>query len=235
MSTNLQTRPLAHNHTRRQRTIALATVGSAVTLLVSEATDPVGDATAQNLLAAAETHPTLMVVSSLLLLSSAVLLIPAIVGMVRLMPHRGAGVGHAGAVLLALGAFGHAMAATFFLVVAAMPSGPLPTDGLTALVEHLNTSATLIPAFAFIIAFGLGLMLTFIGLHRAGAIPSWVLGTIIGAGLLEFAAPGDVAAIGLVKQSLVLIAFAYLGTRHRHRSADATAFARPAGRRSEHG
>lgn len=220
MSTTLQAQPIARSHTRRRRTIALAMVGSAVTLLVSEAMDPVGDGTANNLLAAADTQPTLMVASSLLLLLSAVLLIPAIVGIVQLMPRRGAGIGHLGAVLLTLGAFGHAMAATFFLVVAAMASGPLATADTMALVEHLNTSATLIPAFAFIIAFGFGALLAFIGLYRAGAVPSWVLGTVIGAILLELAAPGDVAALGVVKQALGLVAFTYLAKHYWYHSRD---------------
>lgn len=199
---------------RRQRTIALATAGTALTLLISEALDPVGDGTAENFVAAATARQGTMIASALLLLVSAILLVPAIVGIVKLLPHRGSGLGHAGAVLLTLGAFGHAMAATFYLVISAMPSSPIGAQRTTQLIEHLNNSPTLAPAFILITAFALGLLFSFIALHRAGAIPAWVLGAVIGAAAIEVLAPGDVAAIAMVKQALTLIAFAYLALVH---------------------
>lgn len=161
---------------RRPRTIALATAGTAATLLISDALDPVGDGTAENFVAAATARQGMMVASALLLLLSSVLLVPAIVGIVKLLPHRGSGLGHAGAVLLTMGAFGHAMVATFYLVTSAMPASPIGAQRSTELIEHLNNSPNLAPAFVFIMAFALGLLLCFIGLYRASAIPAWVLG-----------------------------------------------------------
>lgn len=199
---------------RRQRTIALATAGTAATLLISEAIDPVGDGTAENFVAAATARQGTMIASALLLLLSAVLLVPAIIGIVKLLPHRGSGLGHAGAVLLTMGAFGHAMAATFYLVTSAMPASPIGAQRTTQLIEHLNNSPNLAPAFVFIIAFALGLLLCFIGLYRASAIPTWVLGAVVGAFAIEILVPGGGPAIALVKQTLTLIAFAYLATVH---------------------
>jgi hypothetical protein len=206
--------PHSRSERRRRLVIPLATVGTALTLLASEAVDPVGDGTADNLVAAATTHEGAMIASAVLLLLSAVLLIPAIVGMIERMPQRGSGIGHVGAVLLTLGAFGHAMAATFFLVVSAIPDGPSEPAATVALVEHLNTSPSIAVAFVFILAFGLGLLLAFIGLHRAGVIPAWVLGTIVAAFAIEVVAPGDVVGIALVKQTLGLVGFSYLAMVH---------------------
>ena len=59
---------------RRRLVITLATAGTAVSLLASEATDPVGDGTAVNFMAAADAHQGRLVTSALLLLFSAVLL-----------------------------------------------------------------------------------------------------------------------------------------------------------------
>lgn len=204
------------SHRRRQWTITLATVGTALSLLISEALDPVGDGTADNFLTAATTRQGTMIASAVLLLLSAVLLIPAIVGIGKLLPHRGSGIGHAGAVFLTLGAFGHAMAAAFYLITSAMPDSPLDAQATTVLIEHLNTSPSLAPVFGFIMAFALGLLLSFIGLYRAGAIPPWVLGTVIAAAAIEILAPGGIPAIALIKQALGLVAFAYLATVHWH-------------------
>lgn len=200
---------------RRPLMIALASAGTAVTLLASEATDPVGDGTAANFMTAATTQQGLLITSALLLLLSGVLLVPATVGVVQQVSgRRGSGTGHAGAVLLTLGAFGHAMAALFYLVVAAIADSELSTDEAMALVEHLNGSPTIAVAFIPIIAYAVGFLLAFIALWRAGVIPAWVLGTALAAGLIEFAAPGDIVAIGLVKQALGLVAWGYLGWVH---------------------
>ena len=195
---------------RRSRlTTALATAGTAVTLLASEVLDPVGDGTAENFVAAATGHRAAMITSAWLLLVSAVLLLPAVVGVVRLVPGRGAGLAHAGAVLLTLGAFGHAMAGTFYLVAAELPS-PLGVQRAEVAIDHLNGSAALAPSFVFIMAFALGLLLAFIGLHRGGVVPGWVLGAVAGAFAIEVVAPGDVPAVAVVKQALALVAFVYL-------------------------
>lgn len=199
---------------RREKTIALATAGTAVTLLISDALDPVGDGTAENLVAAATERQGMMIAATLVLLLSAVLLVPAVVGIVKLLPHRGSGVGHAGAVLLTMGAFGHAMIATFYLVTSAMPASPIGAQRTTQLIEHLNNSPNLAPAFVFIIAFALGLLLCFIGLYRAGAVPAWVLGVVVAAFAIEALVPGVNPAVAIVKQTLTLIAFAYLATVH---------------------
>ncbi len=200
---------------RRRLVITLATAGTAVTLLASEVTDPVGDGTAANFMAAANAQHGMLITSALLLLLSAVLLVPAVVGVVQQMPgRRGSTIGHAGAALLTLGAFGHAMAALLYLIIAAIPDSPLSVEEATGWVAHLNGSPTIAVAFVLIISYGFGFLLAFIGRWRAGVIPTWVLGTVIAAGAIEIAAPGGIFAIALVKQALGLVAWGYLAWIH---------------------
>jgi hypothetical protein len=49
-------------------------------------------------------------------------------------------------------------------------------------LERVDSSPNLAIAFVFILSFALGLLLAFIGLRRAGVVPTWVLGAIVGAG-----------------------------------------------------
>lgn len=210
MTTNLAKPPCSPGARRRRLVVALSLVGTEVALLASEALDPVGDGTADNLVAAGATQEPAMVASSLLLLLSAVLLVPAIGGILRMVPDRGSGLGATGALLLTLGAFGHAMAALFYLVVSAMPGGPWDRAELVALVDHLNTSPNIVVAFVFIMSFGVGSLLAFIGLRRAGAIPTWVLAAVIAASAIELLAPGGILGLAVLKQALGVVAFGYL-------------------------
>ena len=171
--------------------------------------DPVGEGTPENLLSAATSSSGAMTTSSLLLLVSSILLVPAVVAIVRLTPKRGAALANAGAILLVMGALGHAMAATFYLVVAALPGTGLEHAELTKVLQHLDAAPSLAVSFLFIVSFGFGVLFSFIGLRRAGAVPLWVLGAVIAAFLMEVAAPGG-HAIALVKQALGVVAFGYL-------------------------
>jgi hypothetical protein len=186
-----------------------ATAGFGVLLLLSEVLDPVGDGTPENLLSAATNASGRMISSSLLLLVSSVLLVPAIVGIIRLTPRRGAGLANAGAVLLVMGGLGHAMAATYYLVVSALPGSGLDSTEIDSVLQHLDSAPNLAISFVFIVSFGFGLLFSFIGLRRAGAVPTWVLGAVIAAFLMEVAAPGG-QGIALVKQGLGVVAFGYL-------------------------
>lgn len=207
-STQAATRPARTGRLRHIVTV-LSTAGFGVLLLLSDLLDPVGDGTAENLLSAATSNSGALTTSSLLLLFSSVLLIPATVAIVRLTPARGAAFANAGAVLLVMGALGHAMAATFYLVVAALPGTGLSEPDLAGVVQYLNEAPSLAVSFLFIVSFGFGLLLAFIGLKRAGVVPLWVLGAVIAAFLMEMAAPGG-QAIAAVKQSLGVVAFGYL-------------------------
>jgi len=188
---------------------AAATAGFGVLLFLSELLDPVGEGTPDNLLSAAASDPGAMMASSLLLLVSSILLIPVAAAIVRLTPTRGAGFANAGVVLLVMGALGHAMAATFYLIVSALPGSGLESTEVGMLLQHLDAAPNLAVSFLFIVAFGFGLLFSFIGLRRARAIPLWVLGTVIAAFLMEVAAPGG-QAIALVKQGLGVVASGYL-------------------------
>lgn len=208
-----QPRPRPSRTTRlRRRVIAISTAGSALALFASEALDPVGEGTPDNLLAAATTSQGAMVASALVLLLSSVLLVPAVVGIVHLVRHRGAATAHVGGALLVLGGFGHAMAATFYLIVSTMPGRGVDAGQVASLLERVDASPNLAVAFVFILSFALGLLLAFIGLRRARIVPTWVLGAIVAAFAIEFAAPGGYA-VGLVKQALGLVAFGYLALR----------------------
>lgn len=202
------TRPTRTSRIRRMATV-IATAGFGLVLFLSDLLDPVGEGSPENLLSAATSNPGGMTTSSLLLLVSSILLIPAVVLIVRLTPGRGAGFANAGAVLLVMGAIGHAMAATFFLVVSALPGAGFDQSELMSLLQHLDSSPSLGISFLFIVSFGFGILFAFIGLKRAKVVPLWVLGAVIAAFLMEVAAPGG-QAITLVKQALGALAFGYL-------------------------
>lgn len=108
-------------------------------------------------------------VTGLIFMVSAILTVPAALGLAHLLRARGVVLGHLGAACLVAGAFGHMGYAAWQLMVARV-SGP----GAPALVAYLDrTSAVATVLVPLMVLVDVGLVLLAAGLLRARVIPRW--------------------------------------------------------------
>lgn len=115
--------------------------------------------------------------SGLLFMLSALLTVPAALGVAHLLRHRGAVLGHIGAACLAVGAFGH-FAYGFWQVLLSQAQGLNVVDYLGRMSSQSNL---LLPEMMLV---DLGVLLLSIGLVRSRAVPGWAPWiTIVGIGL----------------------------------------------------
>lgn len=151
-------------------------------------------------------------VSALLFAAGAVLTVPALGGMLHLTRRRGVLLGHIGADLVLVGAFGHMGYATWQMLLSRVPTG----GDQAAMVRYLDRTATVANSVLapMMIALSLGLILMTIGLRGARAVPAWVPGLVIGLVAFESVLsssedPGKWTMVGI--WALVLIALGYVG------------------------
>jgi hypothetical protein len=122
-------------------------------------------------------------VTGLIFMVSAILTVPAALGLAHLLRARGAVLGHLGAACLVIGAFGHMGYAVWQLMVSRV-SGP----GAPALVAYLDrTSALALVLVPLMVLVDAGLVLLAAGLLRARAVPRWAPRLVIVAVAADFA------------------------------------------------
>lgn len=166
------------------------------------------------LYATLDAHQDAIFAAGLLFALSAVLMIPALGGILHLLRRRGVVLGHVGAGLLLLGAFGHMGYATWQLLLSRVPD-----DGDTgALIAYLDRTAVVADAvlLPMLLAVPVGLILATLGLRRAGVVPAWVPALTIGTVAVDFLLsssddPSKWTMVGI--WTLALVAFGYVGTR----------------------
>jgi hypothetical protein len=182
-------------------------------LLVPQAViDPTGHGTGEEMFTAATEHAGTMAASAVLLLVSGILMAPAIAGILHQARDRGAALANTGAALAALGGFGHAGIAMFYLMGTALAGGD--EAEMVAYIERLNASAVLgLVAFPLILCFALGILVLPWAAWRAGAVHWWVpvLGTV--AVLVEELLPFRSNTITIVVLVAVTVAFGAIGLR----------------------
>ena len=115
--------------------------------------------------------------SGLIFMLSAVLTVPAALGVAHLLRHRGVVLGHIGAACLAVGAFGH-FAYGFWQVLLSQANGLDATEYLGRMSAQSNL---LMPELILV---DVGVLLLSIGLVRSRSVPVWAAwATIVAIGV----------------------------------------------------
>jgi hypothetical protein len=157
---------------RFRKTIAgLALIGAPLAGFVSCLTDSsegIGQS-GTSLYATAAANGGRIWITGLIFMVSAILTVPAALGLAHLVRERGVVLANLGAACLITGAFGHMGYAVFQLMVSRM-SGP----GAPALIAYLDRTSALTPVLVpLMILVDVGLALLAAGLLRARAVPGW--------------------------------------------------------------
>ncbi len=157
---------------RFRKTIAgLALIGAPLAGFVyslTDSTEGLGQSGA-TLYATAAADSSRIWIAGLIFIASAILTVPAALGLAHLLRARCAVLGHLGAACLVIGAFGHMGNAVWQLMVSRVP-GP----GTAALTAYLNrTSALALVLVPLMVLLDIGLVLLAAGLLRARAVPRW--------------------------------------------------------------
>jgi hypothetical protein len=122
-------------------------------------------------------HGGAVFAAGLIFMLSAILLVPATVGMVHLLRDRGVVLAHIGGALLLLGAFGHMGLAMIQMIASRVPHA----GDRAALVATIGRFGPVFGAvLPLVFALAPGLILMAIALRRARLVPLWVMvGTIV--------------------------------------------------------
>jgi hypothetical protein len=157
---------------RFRKTIAgLALIGAPLAGFISCLTDSsegIGQP-GTTLYATVSAHGGGIWLTGLIFMVSAILTVPAALGLAHLLRQRGAVLGHLGAACLVIGAFGHMGYAVWQLMVA-RAAGP----GAAALIVYLDRTAAVTPVLVpLMVLLDVGLVLLAAGLLRARAVPGW--------------------------------------------------------------
>lgn len=155
----------------------------------------------------AAAHPGRLAASVAIGLPGVALWVAGIVGAVHLVRRRGAVLSHIGGGLALLGAVAHAMMATLFLVLLALPK----TGDRAQLVPAVDRVASHVfpVATPLLVLGGIGVLLLAFALRRAGQVPRVVPALVLLGFLSEFVplpgTSGDVVLWVLVSAGLGLV------------------------------
>ncbi len=176
-------------------------------------------------------NPGRVEAASLLVILSSVLFVPALVGLLRLMPDRGTVLGHIGVGLALIGVIGHAVWAGSDIVLLWMTNSQIDRAQLSAVVDGGAPSGigfTLI-LLMFMAGFFLGLIFLAVGLWRSGAVPRWAAALIAVGPLFQFL-PIDNKAVFMTGVALFVVGFGVIGLNlMRTPAAERSPFAGEAG------
>ena len=214
-----------------RRLSGLALIAAPTLLLVSEVLSPdLGDDGAESL-AVIAAQPGRLSAWIWLGIASAILLIPAVFGLVHLLRRRGGVVGGVGAALAVVGAVGYAVHQALFLQLPALLAGDRAE--MAALYERQGESAVfaVVTFLLFLAPLLFGLLLLGVGLYRGGVAPWWPA-VAIGLAILPSAVPlpfdSGYASFVLLIAGMAGYARVVLGTTDEQWS-DASRTAQPVG------
>jgi len=182
-------------------------------LLASSAVSPPLKSDERAQLAVIARHPDRFYIFSLLGLVSAIVLVPALLGLMHLLRERAPGWGYIGGSLMMLGnllSIGDWMG-NFVQWQMAAPSGDRAE--MTALLTRLDdTPGSALPLQLSGFAFLLGTAVLAIGLYRARTVPAWVALGLVGgivANLAGFVASS--VALLIASSAVLLAALGWIG------------------------
>ncbi len=154
-------------------------------------------------------------ITGLIFIASAILTVPAALGLAHLLRTRAVVLGHLGAACLVIGAFGHMGYAAWQLMVA--QAGSAQPGAAAALIAYLDRTSALTPVLVpLMLLLDVGLVLLAAGLLRARAVPAWAPWLTIAAIAADVAvqftsitATWPVTAVW----GVLVVSFGYLGVR----------------------
>jgi hypothetical protein len=195
--------------TFRRRLAGFALIGATLTLLASEVLGPHGASSNAELLDQVAGDKNAFVASTLLMLVSTILFIPAVMGVLHLVRDRAPVIGHIAGAVGILGALGHMAYVCYALFVAELAdAGSSPQ--MVAVLDDLDHGLAVV-VVPLIMSFAIGVLLMGIALYRARVAPRWVMLATIAAVVIELGAPTGTLAVALVKQAFLTVAFCSVG------------------------
>jgi hypothetical protein len=153
-------------------------------------------------------------VSHMLVLTSLVLAVPAVLGLMHMMRERKVAYGHVGGGLTLIGLMALVgVIAIDGFVGWQMTAGEANRGEMVALYQRLYDSAGIvIPFFLMSFAFGVGMIALSAGLYRARAVQSWMAAFIAtGAILLSIAGPTGSDVLSIIGASFLFVGLASVG------------------------
>lgn len=182
-------------------------------LLASSAVSPALKSDEGAQLAVIARHPDRFYLFSMLGLVSAIVLVPALLGLMHLLRERAPGWGYIGGSLMMLGnllSIGDWMS-NFVQWQMAAPSAD--REQMTALLTRLDdTPGSALPLQLSGFAFLLGTVVLAIGLHRARTVPAWVAFGLVGGIVANLAGfVGSSVALLIASSALLLAALGWIG------------------------
>ena len=193
--------------TFRRTLAALCCFAAPLALLVALLIHP---GQADGLVGTVAAHPDRTQAASLLIIASSVLFVPALLGALQLVRHRGAVLGHLGVALAVTGVIGHAVFAGFQIVLVGALAGGVDRGQLTAMTEGTPNVGFLVVMAMFMVGFFPGVVLLAVALWRGRAVPVWASLALLAFVVSDFVPVGGAwaEAVGPV---LGLIGFATVG------------------------
>lgn len=169
----------------RKTAAGLALIGAPAAGFVScltDSTESLGDKGA-SLYPVVTAHSGAIWTTGLIFMVSAILTVPAALGLAHLVPRRGAALAQLGATFMIIGAFGHMGLATWQLMI----SRAAGTGAPAAISTYLGRTAALNPVLLpLLVLIDVGLVLLAAGLLRARAVPGWAPWSVIAIVAADF-------------------------------------------------
>jgi hypothetical protein len=164
---------------------------------------------------AAHDHTTRFYISHSLFIFAAVLFVPAVVGLARLVHRSHPKAAFWGVVLTLMGFVGYgAMDGMDYMTwVAGNPASGLDSKEMQQFIDvTINTTAIMAPVMLIFLLLPIGLSVLAVGLHRAGILPLW-LGVLMPIGMVGVAASLEYPVLLVLSALFLLASFGTVGVR----------------------
>jgi hypothetical protein len=182
-------------------------IGAAVLMLGASLAWPTikSDDAAQ--LAVIAQHPARYYLCTMLILGSSMLLVPALIGLMRMGAGRSPRLAHAGGILSLLGALIAVGDSTSQLVIWQMAARGADRAQMAALLHRFdNVAGASLPFAVGGLATVVGIVLLSMALYRSRAVPAWVAAGLVAGIVLNIVGFSSASIPVLIVSSLVLLA-----------------------------
>lgn len=148
--------------------------------------------------------------AAILSMASAVLIVPAAFALLHLLRERAVALGHIGATLLLIGAFGLFAMSTYDFVLAEMVVPEADAGQMVPLAERVEgSSGFLVVLISLTAGMTLGVILLGVALWRAATVPAWVGAVLVGSQIVIAAGHGTASRL-VVGAGFALLTIGFL-------------------------
>ena len=193
-----------------RRTLAgLCCIAAPTTLLLTLLVHP-GEGS-DGMVATVAAEPGRIQAAALMTMLTAVLFVPALVGIAHLVRGRGVVLVHLGVGLMIVGAIGHAVFAGFQIVLSAALQNGVDEGQLSTLVDGEPVAGFVVVLLTFLVGFFPGLLLLAAALWRSKAVPSWTPLGLVALAVADFVPMTGGRLVAAVVPALGVVGFAGIG------------------------